>query len=193
MNSETIECAICKDRILKSEAVFFNGKYYCSHCFRNYVVEAPPTGNIFFVSSIACIISSILSLLRGFTVIFSYFVTRLVSSTLWSKESISFLTNVFLLIGVVSFIMSFAFFISGKYLFNAKNIKGRKYGSISVKIDLALIFIFVLLVWMLQSSGIAQNSFTLYYLIAAVPNTISDSFLLVVLPTLGDVEFSVRS
>lgn len=193
MYSEKVKCAICKDEILKSEAVFFNGKYYCSHCFRNYIVETPPIGNIFFVSSIACFISSLLGMFRGFTIVFSYFTVPSFSSTLWSEESTILLANLFLAVGGISFITSFILLVSGKYLFNAKNIRGRKYGSISVKIDLLLIFLFVLLVWMLQSSNVAQNSLTLCYLIAAAPNTISDSFLLIVLPTLGDVEFSVRS
>ncbi|NHV06802.1 MAG: hypothetical protein HA495_05630 [Thaumarchaeota archaeon] len=192
MSSEIVECSICKDKILKSEAVFFNGKYYCSHCFRNYIVERPSEGSIFYASFIASLISSVLSFFRGITVVFSYINVSSFSSTLWSKESIILLSNLFLFVGSLSLFISLVFLLSGVYLHNAKNVRGRQYGSISVKVDLVLIFLFVLFVWMLQSSEVVQNSFVLYYLIAAVPNTISDSFLLIVLPTLGSDEFSIR-
>ncbi|MGB9760245.1 MAG: hypothetical protein ACP5KW_10465 [Thermoproteota archaeon] len=192
MDPEVVECSICKDKILKSEAVFFNGRYYCSHCFRNYVVERPSEGNIFYASFIASFVSSILSFLRGVAVVFSYVNISSFSSTLWDKESVILLSNLFLIVGSLSLFVGIVFLLSGVYLRNAKNVRGRQYGSISVKVDLVLIFLFVLFVWMLQSSEITQNSLILYYLIAAVPNTISDSFLLIVLPTLGSDEFSIR-
>jgi len=185
-DSDRITCDACGRNILKSEAGLFEGKYYCSHCFR-YAAVLYSEGSVFFGSAIACFFSSLFSLFRGLTIFFT-------SMTSWfpgiRMQGMELLFATATTIGVISLGMSAMFFISGLWLRRASDPRGRNYGLLTAALDFALMMFYMLVLIVFQGAGyIPATNFPLFYTICTHAEAFCDGVLMLILPTLSHVEF----
>lgn len=186
MELDKVSCSNCGDRILKSEAALIGGKYYCSHCLRNYVAERASEGSVFFGCSLACFLSSFLSVSRGLIVLSSS-----IPALPPKLRDIGALLGVYSISGVLSLLIGAVFFISGLFLINARDVRGKHYGLLTARSDFVIMTLYLVLLILLQVGGyIPDSSLGLIYVVAMTAEYFCDGILMLILPTLSDVEFS---
>lgn len=185
MESEKVSCSHCGDRILKSEAALIGGKYYCSHCLRNYVAERTSEANVFFGCALACFLSSFLSLSRGLIVLSSSV------PVLTLNRDFGPVFAVYSISGILSLLIAAMFFISGLFLVNARDVRGKNYGLLTARTDFVIMVLYLILLILLQVAGyIPDSSLSLIYVVAMTAEYFCDGILMLILPTLSDTEFA---